>query len=188
MTRALVMIPALAACFFAAVLNLAADSRFRRILMRAAAIGAVAIGAVLYGYGYAYCMGLGFTSFIRALLALCRMFGGVNDLASVQDAPLFRIPAVQAVFWLGHFLAFYLTASAEARARRRQREEVEKGIANQTADAVKASLLARDKIDSTRKYAPLMKADGVVEIDSSDMTLDEVVETVLAALPPVWRE
>ena len=112
MTRALVMIPALAACFFAAVLNLAADSRFRRILMRAAAIGAVAIGAVLYGYGYAYCMGLGFTSFIRALLALCRMFGGVNDLASVQDAPLFRIPAVQAVFWLGHFLAFYLTASA----------------------------------------------------------------------------
>ena len=83
---------------------------------------------------------------------------------------------------------FYLTASAEARARRRQREEVEKGIANQTADAVKASLLARDKIDSTRKYAPLMKADGVVEIDSSDMTLDEVVETVLAALPPGWRE
>ena len=82
---------------------------------------------------------------------------------------------------------FYLTASAEARAQRRQREEVEKGIANQTADAVKASLLARDKIDSTRKYAPLMKADGVVEIDSSDMTLDEVVEAVLAALPPEWR-
>ncbi len=82
---------------------------------------------------------------------------------------------------------FYWTASAEARARRRQREEVEKGIANQTADAVKASLLARDKIDSTRKYAPLMKADGVTEIDSSDMTLDEVVEAVFAALPSEWR-
>ena len=32
-----------------------------------------------------------------------------------------------------------------------------------------------------------MKADGVLEIDSSDMTLDEVVEAVLAALPPEWR-
>ena len=41
---------------------------------------------------------------------------------------------------------FYLTASAEARARRRQKEEVEKGIANQSAAAVKASLLARDAI------------------------------------------
>ena len=82
---------------------------------------------------------------------------------------------------------FYLTASAEARARRRQKEQVAKGIANQSADAVKASLLARDRIDSTRKYAPLRKADGVVEIDSSDMTLDEVVATVLDALPPDWR-
>jgi len=81
---------------------------------------------------------------------------------------------------------FYLTASAEARARRRQKEEVEKGIANQSAEAVKASLLARDKIDSTRKYAPLTKADGAVEIDSSDLTLEQVVETVLAALPADW--
>ena len=83
---------------------------------------------------------------------------------------------------------FYLTASAEARARRRQLEEVRKGIANQTTDAVKASLLARDEIDSTRKYAPLRKADGAIEIDSSDLTLDEVVEEVFAALPAEWRK
>ena len=82
---------------------------------------------------------------------------------------------------------FYLTASAEARARRRQKEEVDKGIANQSAEAVKASLLARDRIDSTRKCAPLRKADGAVEIDSSDMTLDEVVEAVMDALPADWR-
>ena len=82
---------------------------------------------------------------------------------------------------------FYLTASAEARARRRQKEEVEKGIANQSAEAVKASLLARDQVDSTRQYAPLRKADGVLEIDSSDLTLDEVVETVMNALPAEWR-
>ncbi len=82
---------------------------------------------------------------------------------------------------------FYLTASAEARARRRQKEEIEKGIANQSEEAVKASLLARDAIDSTRKYAPLRKADGVLEIDSSDLTLEQVVETVLSALPVGWR-
>ena len=74
---------------------------------------------------------------------------------------------------------FYLTASAEARARRRQKEEVEKGIANQSAETVKASLLARDAIDSTRKYAPLRKADGAIEIDSSDLTLEQVVDIVL---------
>ncbi len=74
---------------------------------------------------------------------------------------------------------FYLTASAEARARRRQKEEVDKGIANQSAEAVKASLLARDAMDSNRKYAPLRKADGAIEIDSSDLTLDEVVALVL---------
>ena len=82
---------------------------------------------------------------------------------------------------------FYLTASAEARAARRQKEEVEKGIANQTAEAVKASLLARDAIDSTRKYAPLRKADGALEIDSSDMTLEQVVDAVMNALPGEWR-
>jgi cytidylate kinase len=83
---------------------------------------------------------------------------------------------------------FYLTASAEARARRRQKEEVDKGIANQSEEAVKASLLARDKIDSTRKCAPLKKADGAIEIDSSDMTLEEVVDAVIGALPAGWRE
>ncbi len=82
---------------------------------------------------------------------------------------------------------FFLTASAEARARRRQKEEVEKGIANEDAETVKASLLARDAIDSTRKYAPLRKADGVIEIDSSDLTLEQVVEAVLNALPEGWR-
>lgn len=82
---------------------------------------------------------------------------------------------------------FYLTASAEARAARRHKEEVEKGIASASAEAVKASLLARDRIDSTRKCAPLRKADGVLEIDSSDLTLDEVVATVMAAIPGDWK-
>jgi len=82
---------------------------------------------------------------------------------------------------------FYLVASAEARAERRRKEEVEKGIANQSAEEVKRSLLARDAIDSTRKHAPLRKADGALEIDSTALTLDEVVQTVLDALPADWK-
>ena len=82
---------------------------------------------------------------------------------------------------------FYLTASADVRAARRQKEEVEKGIAIQSAEAVKASLLARDKVDSSRKYAPLRKADGAVEIDSSELTLEQVVDSVISSLPHEWR-
>lgn len=83
---------------------------------------------------------------------------------------------------------FYLVASAEARAERRRKEELEKGIANQSAEEVKRSLLARDAIDSTRQYAPLKKADGALEIDSTCLTLDDVVRLVIDALPPDWRK
>lgn len=78
---------------------------------------------------------------------------------------------------------FYLDASPEARARRRHLEEVQKGIAKQTEEEVKASLLGRDKIDSSRKTAPLKVADGAVVIDSTDLSIDEVLATVLAHLP-----
>ena len=112
MLKALTMIVLLAACFFAAVLNLAADGNLRRRITGMAAAGAVCVGAVMYGYGYAWVMGLSPVSLVRALLALCRMFGGVNDLGSVQAAPLFSSQIVLTVFWFGHFLAFYVTASA----------------------------------------------------------------------------
>lgn len=82
---------------------------------------------------------------------------------------------------------FYLNASAEARARRRHLEEVQKGIAVQDEAAVKASLLNRDKIDSTRKTAPLKIAEGSVVIDSTDLTIDEVLEVVLKHLPAEWK-
>jgi len=83
---------------------------------------------------------------------------------------------------------FYLDASAEARAERRRKEEVQKGIANQSVDEVKKSLLARDKIDSSRKHAPLRKADGALLVDSTDLTLDEVIQTVIDSLPDEWKK
>ena len=78
---------------------------------------------------------------------------------------------------------FYLNASAEARAHRRHLEEIQKGIATQDEAAVKASLLNRDKIDSSRKTAPLKVADGAVVIDSTDLTIDEVLAAILDNLP-----
>lgn len=82
---------------------------------------------------------------------------------------------------------FYLNASAEARAKRRHLEEVQKGIAVQDEAAVKASLLNRDKIDSSRKTAPLKVADGAVVIDSTELTIDEVLAEVMAHLPAEWQ-
>ncbi len=82
---------------------------------------------------------------------------------------------------------FYLEADPEIRAQRRQLEEVQKGVANQSVEDVKASLLARDKIDSSRACAPLRKADGVIAIDSTYLTLEQVIQTVIDQLPTDWR-
>ncbi len=82
---------------------------------------------------------------------------------------------------------FYLEADPEVRAQRRQLEEVQKGVANQSVEDVKASLLARDKIDSSRACAPLRKADGVIAIDSTYLTLEEVITTVIEQLPAEWK-
>lgn len=83
---------------------------------------------------------------------------------------------------------FYLDADPEARAERRRKEELEKGIAAQSINDVKESLLARDKIDSTRQHAPLRKADGVLAIDSTHMSIEEVVAIIITSLPHEWQK
>ena len=112
MTASVVMITAVAAIFLAAVLNLAVDSRFRKGLTRYSLIFAGIAGIFFYGYGYAWNQGLHLTSLIKALLAVCRVFAGGNDLDSIKQAPLFQSPVILSIFWLAHFLAFYAMASA----------------------------------------------------------------------------
>ena len=116
-----------------------------------------------------------------------RITGMLRDMAKLGNLVVEGRDIATAVF-PDSPARFYLTASAEARARRRRKEEIDKGVANQSEEAVMASLLARDHIDSTRRHAPLRKADGAMEIDSSDMTLEEVVETVINALPEGWAQ
>jgi len=71
----------------------------------------------------------------------------------------------------------FLTARPEVRAARRAAELRENGDEVDEAEVL-AALLERDRRDSTRAVAPLRKAADAVELDTSDMTLDEVVETV----------
>ena len=68
----------------------------------------------------------------------------------------------------------YLTASAECRAKRRYDELLARGQ-EVDFDALHAEIVQRDKQDSERKIAPLKKADDAIEVDTSSMTIEEVV-------------
>ncbi len=82
---------------------------------------------------------------------------------------------------------FYLDAAPAERARRRHLEEQTKGISKQDQAAVMASLLNRDRIDSSRTVAPLQVAAGAIVIDSTHLTIAEVVTTIISHLPAAWR-
>jgi len=75
---------------------------------------------------------------------------------------------------------FYITASVDVRARRRYEEELRKGISNLSLNEVKKSIENRDYIDSNREVTPLKKADDAIEIDTSDMSIDQVLEKILS--------
>lgn len=72
---------------------------------------------------------------------------------------------------------FYLTASPEVRAIRRFKELKAKGY-EVDLEKIKAEIIKRDEQDSTRKIAPLKKADEAVEIDTSNMTIEEVLSVI----------
>jgi len=73
----------------------------------------------------------------------------------------------------------FLTASSEKRAERRYKQLIEKGIdANLTR--LTKDIEERDRRDSERATAPLSIASGALFIDSSDMTIDAVIDEVLA--------
>ncbi len=77
-------------------------------------------------------------------------------------------------------LKIYLTASVEARANRRYRELTEKGIACNLME-IAQDIQERDNRDMNREIAPLIQAADAILVDSSDMTIAEVVETILGA-------
>lgn len=78
-------------------------------------------------------------------------------------------------------LKVFLTASVEERANRRYKEMLEKGI-EADFDKVKNDIIYRDKNDSEREFAPLRQADDAYLLDTSDMSIDEVVDKLCSLI------
>jgi cytidylate kinase len=72
----------------------------------------------------------------------------------------------------------FLLASVEERAVRRHSENLQKGFPS-NLEKLKEEIARRDKIDSEREIAPLKKADDAVEIDTTSLTIPEVVEKIM---------
>lgn len=68
----------------------------------------------------------------------------------------------------------YLTAGTHVRALRRYKEQTEKGISCRLED-IEQEIILRDERDMNREIAPLRQAEDAVRVDTSDMTIDEVV-------------
>ncbi len=75
-------------------------------------------------------------------------------------------------------LKIFMTASAETRAKRRYKELLERGHKLSYEDVLK-NVTTRDHIDSTREDSPLVKAEDAIEIDNSDLTIEEQLKTIL---------
>lgn len=109
--------------------------------------------------------------FVRSwLLDMQRSFARENNcIMDGRDIGTVVLPDAQ--------VKIFLTASSEARAKRRYDELLEKGQ-NVTFDNVLADMIKRDEDDTNRACAPLAAADDAVIVDSGDITFDETVDKI----------
>lgn len=75
-------------------------------------------------------------------------------------------------------LKIFLTADVNARAKRRYKQNISRKISNETEEDIKKSIKERDTIDINREHAPLKKAEDAIEVDSSNLTIEEVIEKI----------
>jgi cytidylate kinase len=76
----------------------------------------------------------------------------------------------------------FMTASADKRAKRRYKELLDRGDEGVTYERVLKNVESRDYIDSTRLDSPLKKADDAIEIDNSDMGLEEQFGRIMSLI------
>ena len=81
----------------------------------------------------------------------------------------------------------FLTASVEERARRRVLDFERQGLENVDFEKVKEDIKARDWQDENRDIAPLVKVDSATLVDTTSMTIDEVVDKMIELVKAVER-
>jgi len=79
-------------------------------------------------------------------------------------------------------LKVYFTAGSRVRAERRFKELSEKGITGITVEEIEEEIIARDYRDMHREHSPLKQAEDAILVDSSDLTIEEGVERVIAMI------
>lgn len=84
---------------------------------------------------------------------------------------------IASVVWPQAEVKVYLTASPEVRAARRAGELIAADVSSVAAD-----LARRDRLDRTRAVSPLVHADGAVELDTSDLDVDGVIDAIVAMI------
>ena len=78
----------------------------------------------------------------------------------------------------------YMTASPMARAKRRYDQNIAKNIPTGSIEEIAKEIAERDLQDMTRENSPLKKADDAIEIDTSDMSIEEVTEYIYRLAKP----
>jgi cytidylate kinase len=128
---------------------------------------------------------------------ISRLTSQLTTLALVRDkmTPLQRELAVRGgvilegrdtgtVVWPEAEVKFYLDADLDTRARRRQQELSSRGVTMDVA-AVLADIAERDRQDSERTLAPLRRPEGAAVVDTSRLSLEDVVERMLKVVEQV---
>lgn len=83
-------------------------------------------------------------------------------------------------------IKIYLDATPEERARRRVKQNLEKGI-DCVYEEILASVKNRDKIDSTREIAPLKKAEDAIYIDCTNLSIEELTDEMFRIIEKVYK-
>jgi cytidylate kinase len=107
----------------------------------------------------------------RVLVDLQRKIGNSNDtVCEGRDIGTVVFPKAE--------LKFFMVASVEERAKRRQKDFEKIGVKKDISELM-AEISERDRKDSTRSNSPLVKANNAIELDTTNMTLDEQVQLIV---------